>query len=121
MISAETIAAERTKWVRMQSKMANMVQEMEKELETMRKKGIHESVIEAKSSRIDLVISALNHADDLIQVLSRQVMFDNFEIHLLGKQLTGQMLESPEQREVFFSDSHTMEAAKAFAKEISSK
>lgn len=98
--------------------MALMIQQMEKELESVKKKGIHESIIEQKEQRIEEIITALNFADELIQLLIFQLKTSHFEISILSKQVTEYLMNDPLSRDSFFSNSHTMETMKDFVNEL---
>src|SRR5690554_4381080 len=62
----------RTKWIRQQGKIGNMIQDMEKELDKLRERKVSEAFIDEKSRRMDVMIEAVNYADELITILSNE-------------------------------------------------
>jgi hypothetical protein len=110
MIDTEAINSMRTKWTRQQTKMANMLQSLEKELDSLKKKNIHESIIDNKEKQIEQTIDSLNAADDLIQLLVFYLKTANLEMEIMEKQMTKWLREGDKRKE-FFSESNTMDMA----------
>lgn len=94
-----------------------MIQEMEKELENIKKKNIHESIINTKESRINNIIEALNNADDFINLLVFQISSMNLEVRILENQMT-KWLSNEDKLKEFASDSNTMEMVEDMLKEF---
>lgn len=68
----------RRRWVREQARLANLIPDMEKELDRMRAKNINPAVIDEKSRKMDLIIEVMNTADEIINALS----FANVQLRL---------------------------------------
>lgn len=117
MIDLSTLERQRTQWIRQQSKMANMLQEMERELENVKKKNIHESIILLKEKRINEIICAINAADDLIQLLVFNYKSAQLEMAIMEKQLTKWLIQEDKLSD-FCSADNTMSLVKDFIGEF---
>jgi hypothetical protein len=120
MIDLNTIEQLRTKWTRQQSKMANMLQEMEKELESVKKRNIHESIIKTKEQRINEIIGAINSADDLIQILIVEIKKEKLSNAIIEMQLT-RWLHREGKLSEFASQDNTLELVHEVVKEFNKK
>lgn len=85
-----------------------MLQEMEKELENLKKKNVHESVINTREKQIVQIIDAMNTAEDIIGVLMISIKTTNLEMHILENQLAKAMSGSEDKQKAFFSADQTM-------------
>lgn len=110
MIDTEALNSMRTQWTRQQTKMANMLQTLEKEVENLKKKNIHESIIDNKEKQIEQTIDSLNAADDLIQLLVFYLKTANLEMAIMEKQMAKWLAEEGKRKE-FLSESNTMDLA----------
>ncbi|WBL42365.1 hypothetical protein PBT90_00045 [Algoriphagus halophytocola] len=112
MIDQEIIKKKRIAWVRQQTKLMTLVQDLESELESMKKRNINEDFIQKKSDQIDRIIELANFADEFIQAL----LFDNasasIELYVLQKEVSSHLMESKEERDRFFSSSHSLQLSK---------
>jgi hypothetical protein len=113
MIEQEAITRKRTAWTRQQGKVLQLVQDLENELESLRKKGVHPDFIEKKSKQLDLIIDTVNYADELIQLLIFDHNSGALEILFLERSLSQQVTASTESVSLFGSREHTLDLVKA--------
>lgn len=106
MIDQEVIRKKKTTWTRHQGKILSLVQELEHDIENLKKKGIHPDFIQKKNDQLDLIIEAINYADELIQLLVFAQSAAVLEIFTLEKSLQ-QTLQDPKERDQFLSKDHT--------------
>lgn len=118
MIEAEVIRKKKTAWTRHQAKILSLVQELETEIENLKKKNVHPDFIQKKNNQLDLIIEAVNFADELIQLL----IFDHdaglLEIFFLEKSLSKQLLQDPNAVQEVFSKEHTFDVIRNFVQSL---
>lgn len=114
----------RNEWTREQSRMANMLQEMEKELENLKKKNVHESIIKLREKQIEQIINTVNTADDIIGVFMVQIKSMILQLHLSESMVVdaisrfGNPGEDGNKMKNYFSDNHSMNLLKEVVWEI---
>ena len=75
-------------WARKIAKIANLVQIMETELDRLRAKKISADFIAEKSGRIDIMLDAINTADEIITAYKTELIQLRIENNLLHAKLT---------------------------------
>lgn len=119
MIDQEVIRKKKTTWTRHQSKILSLVQELEHDIENLKKKGIHPDFIQKKNDQLDLIIEAVNYADELIQLLVFAQSAAVLEIFTLEKSLQ-KTLQDPGERERFLSKEHTFDLVRDMVQALKS-
>ena len=101
-----------------------MLQEMEKELENLKKKNVHESIINLRERQIEQIINTLNTADDIIGVFMVQIKSMILQLHLSESMVVdaisrfGDPREEDNKMKNYFSNDHTMNLLKEVVWEI---
>lgn len=106
MITIEHITQLRNQWKRKQTKMANMVQAMETEIDNLKKKNVHESVIKNREWQLEMIIESLNAADDMIQMLMLYCSSASIELVVMERHLM-KLLNEPGKAVQFAETSST--------------
>jgi hypothetical protein len=104
--------------------MANMLQEMEKDLDNLKKKNVHESIIKLREKQIEQIINTVNTADDIIGVFMVQIKSMILQLHLSESLVVdaisrfGDPREDDNKMKNYFSNDHTMNLLKEVVWEI---
>ena len=118
MIDQEIIRKKKTHWTRQQAKILSLVQELESEIENLKKKNIHPDFIQKKSDQLDLIIEAINYADEFIQLLIFSQSSAALEIFFLEKSLTQEVSKDLPTTQKFFSKDHSYELVRAMVQTL---
>lgn len=101
-----------------------MLQEMEKELENLKKKNVHESIINLRERQIEQIINTLNTADDIIGVFMVQIKSMILQLHLSESMVVDAISRFGDPRvednkmKNYFSNDQTMSLLKEVVWEI---
>ncbi len=118
MIDQEVIRKKKIAWTRHQSKILSLVQDLENEIQNLRKKGVHPDFIQKKSDQLDLIIESINYADEVIQLLIFAHSSAALEIFCLEKTLHKTLLEDKKELDRFLSKEHTYELVRDMVEAI---
>lgn len=111
----------RTKWIRQQSKIGNMIQDMEKELDRLRDRKVNPAFIAEKSRRMDVIIEVVNYADELITILNNENTALGIQLHLYETEIVREATESIESLKQFLNPKETPNQVKHIVDEIKKK
>lgn len=109
MIEQTIIDKKKASWTRQQLNLMNLMQDLEKDIQSMQKRGVNAEYIQKKSDQIDVIISAMNYAAELIDLLIFDRSSASIEIFCLQDQLSKYMMENPDKIESFLSKENTFE------------
>lgn len=83
-----------------------MVQAMETEIDNLKKKNVHESVIKNREWQLEMIIESLNAADDMIQMLMLYCSSASIELVVMERHLM-KLLNEPGKAVQFAETSST--------------
>lgn len=111
----------RTKWIRQQSKIGNMIQEMEKELDRLRERKVNHAFIAEKSRRMDTMIDVVNYADEVITILSNENTALRIQLHLHETEIVQEATRNIENLKRFLNAKETPNQVNHIVNEIKQK
>lgn len=111
----------RTKWIRQQSKIGNMIQEMEKELDRLRERKVNPAFIAEKSRRMDTMIDVVNYADEVITILSNENTALRIQLHLYETEIVQEATRNIENLKRFLNAKETPNQVNHIVNEIKQK
>lgn len=107
MITQPHIEALRTEFIRAQAAFANVIQDMEAELQRMKdNERISQELVEKKDSQIDTLISFNNKIDDLISVYKMALANYHFELLWTNDMLWKALKSDKPAFDTFMNDVH---------------
>lgn len=111
----------RTKWIRQQSKIGNMIQEMEKELDRLRERKVNPAFIAEKSRRMDTMIDVVNYADEVITIISNENTALRIQLHLYETEIVQEATRNIENLKRFLNAKETPNQVNHIVNEIKQK
>lgn len=108
MIEYNIVKKKKNQWTRQQIQLMNLIQELENELQGMKKRGVNPEFIQKKSDQIDLIIAVNNYAAEFIDLLIFNQSSAALEIQVLETELSKHLMNDPEKAKSFFSPENTL-------------